>query len=103
MRGALSSRYKSGNLMTLSLKASIAGALAVALAAGVVSAQPAQENSGDGLKAACAADFHKYCPDLGASLELRACVRKNFHALSSTCRAFLLKMHGQQGHASAQQ
>jgi hypothetical protein len=85
--------------MTLSLKSSIAGALALALAAGAVVAQPAQESPGAGLKTACAADFQKFCPDMGPGLELRTCVRKNFHALSKTCQGFLLKMRGQHGQA----
>lgn len=105
--------------MTLTLKASIAkvsvakasicGALALALAAGAAFAQPGQGGGrGAALKAACGADIQKFCPDLGPSPELRACVRKNYESLSDNCKAFLAQMRShraqqQGGESSAPQ
>lgn len=91
--------------MTLTVNASIAGALALALAAGAAFAQPGG-GRGAALKAACGADIQKFCPNLGPSPELRACVRKNYHALSGSCQAFLAQMRSarsQGGGASAAQ
>lgn len=80
--------------MTLTLKASIAGALALTLAGGAAFAQPAR-GVGAQLKAACKADFQKYCPNMGATMEFRTCVRKNFHSLSKACQAVLMKMQSE--------
>ena len=81
--------------MTLTLKTSTAAALAFALAAGAAFAQPGQGGRGAALRAACAADFQKFCPNMGPSMELRTCVRKNYHALSETCQAALAKMRSE--------
>ena len=81
--------------MTSTLKTSIAAALAFAVAAGAAFAQPGQGGPGAALKAACAADFQKFCPNMGPSLEMRACVRKNYHSLSHSCQAVLAKMQSQ--------
>jgi len=80
--------------MTLPLKASIAGALALTLAAGAALAQPPQ-GRGAALKAACGADFQKFCPNLGPTPELRACVRKNYESMSAACKAYLAQMRSQ--------
>ena len=82
--------------MTLTFKASIAAALAVTLAAGAAFAQPAPGGGrGAALKAACGADIEKFCPNMGPSPELKACVRKNYRSLSQTCQTFLSQMRSQ--------
>jgi hypothetical protein len=90
--------------MNLSLKASIAGVLALTFAAGVAFAQPPAAGGGGGgggggrgaaLRAACGADIQKFCPNLQPGPDLRACVRKNYASLSDGCRAQLDQMRSQ--------
>ena len=79
--------------MTLKLKATIAGALALGLAAGAAFAQPAEGGGkGAALKAACAADFQKFCPNVQMGPEMRACVRTNFKSLSDGCKSVLQQL-----------
>lgn len=88
--------------MTLKLKASIAGALALTLAAGAAFAQPpagggAGGNGGGGgrgaaFREACGADIQKFCPNLQPGPDLRACVRKNLASLSDGCKSMLQQM-----------
>ena len=79
--------------MTHSLKASIAAALALSLAAGAAFAQPAGAGErGAALKAACAADFQKYCPNVQMGPDMRKCVRTNFSSLSDGCKSVLKQM-----------
>lgn len=85
--------------MNLSLKASIAGVLALTFAAGVALAQPPAGGGGGGrgaaLRQACGADIEKFCPNLQPGPDMRACVRKNYAALSDGCRSFLDQMRSQ--------
>ena len=90
--------------MNLSLKASIAGVLALTFAAGVAFAQPPAGGGGGGsggggrgaaLRAACGADIQKFCPNLQPGPDMRACVRKNYASLSDGCRAQLDQMRSQ--------
>jgi hypothetical protein len=88
--------------MTLSLKASIAGALALSVAAGVAFAQPPAGGAGGGgsgrgaaLRQACGADIEKFCPNLQPGPDMRACVRKNYASLSDGCRSVLDQMRSQ--------
>ena len=79
--------------MTHSLKASIAAALALSLAAGAAFAQPAGAGErGAALKAACAADFQKYCPNVQMGPDMRACVRTNYKSLSDGCKSVLQQL-----------
>jgi hypothetical protein len=84
--------------MTLSLKASIAaapliGVLALSLAAGAAFAQPgAGGDRGAALKAACAADFQKHCPNVQMGPDMRKCVRTNFSSLSDGCKSVLKQL-----------
>lgn len=79
--------------MTVTLKASIAGALALTLAAGAAFAQPAQGGGRGAFRQACGADIQKFCPNMGpGSGEMRACVRKNFDSLSDACKAAIQQM-----------
>jgi hypothetical protein len=86
--------------MTLSLKASIAaapliGVLALSLSAGAAFAQPAAGDGGGrgaALKAACAADFQKYCPNVQMGPDMRKCVRTNFSSLSDGCKSVLKQL-----------
>ena len=86
-------------------KASIAGALALTLAASAAFAQPpAGGGHGQAMKAACGADVQKFCPSLQPGPDLRACVRKNFTSLSDGCKSFIEQMrarHQQQGGGAA--
>ncbi len=77
--------------MHLLLKASIAASLALSLAAGAAIAQPAA-GKGAALKAACAADFQKYCPNVQMGPEMRSCVRTNFKSLSDGCKSVLQQL-----------
>jgi hypothetical protein len=94
--------------MHLKLKATIAGALALSLAAGAAFAQPAAGGRGVALKAACGADFEKYCPNIGPGPDMRKCVRSNFNSLSDPCKSFLQQLrsarqeHPQGGAAAPQ-
>jgi hypothetical protein len=87
--------------MYRSLKASIAGVLALTFAAGVAFAQPPAGGGGGGsgrgaaLRAACGMDIQKFCPNLQPGPDMRACVRKNYASLSDGCRAQLDQMRSQ--------
>lgn len=86
--------------LPISLKASIAGVslgavLALGLAAGAAFAQPAAGGGGGhgaALKAACAADFQKYCPNVQMGPDMRACVRTNYKSLSDGCKSVLQQL-----------
>jgi cytochrome c556 len=94
--------------MHLKLKATIAGALALSLAAGAAFAQPAAGGRGAALKAACGADFEKYCPNVQMGPDMRACVRTNYKTLSDGCKSVLQQLrsahqeHSQGGAAAPQ-
>ncbi len=88
--------------LPISFKASIAGvslgaALALSLAAGAAFAQPAA-GGGDGggrgaaLRAACAADFQKFCPNVQMGPDMKACVRTNYKSLSDGCKSVLQQL-----------
>jgi hypothetical protein len=81
----------------ITLKASIAGVLALSFAAGVAFAQPPAGGGarGAGLRQACGADVQKFCPSLQPGPDLRACVRKNYASLSDPCKSFLEQMRAQ--------
>jgi len=95
---------------SLKLKALIAGALALTLAASAAFAQPPAGGGGGGhgeaMKAACGADVQKFCPNLQPGPDVRQCVRKNFASLSDGCKSFIEQMRArrqqQQGGAAAQ-
>jgi len=79
--------------LRISLKASLAGALALGLAVGAAFAQPAADNGkGAALRAACSADFQKYCPNMQMGPDMKACVRTNFKSLSDGCKAALKQL-----------
>ncbi|HWF76057.1 MAG TPA: hypothetical protein VN694_02670 [Caulobacteraceae bacterium] len=84
--------------MHLKLKARIAApfcaVLALGLAAGPAFAQPAGDGGGHGaaLKAACAADFQKFCPNVQMGPDMRKCVRSNFNSLSESCKTVLQQL-----------
>jgi hypothetical protein len=97
---------------SLKLKASIAGALALTLAASAAFAQPPAGGGGGGghgeaMKAACGADVQKFCPNLQPGPDVRQCVRKNFASLSDGCKTFIEQMRArrqqQQGGGAAAQ
>ena len=97
--------------LPISFKASIAGALALTLAAGAAFAQPAEGGGGRGaaLKAACGADIQKFCANVQMGPDMRKCVRTNFSSLSDGCKSFLQQMRsrrqegGQGGGGAPQQ
>jgi|HubBroStandDraft_1064217.scaffolds.fasta_scaffold26856_4 hypothetical protein len=68
----------------------IAGA-ALALLAGSAFAQP---QGGGGVRAACSADFQKYCPDAkpGPGGGLRECVTANYKAFTKPCQDAIAEM-----------
>jgi hypothetical protein len=73
----------------------IAGALAAALSfASVALAQPQQ---GADVRAACAADLQKLCPDAkpGPGGGLRECVQAHFNDLSDPCKQAIMAMRQQ--------
>ena len=95
---------------SLKLKASIAGALALSLAASATFAQPPADGGGhrgEAMKAACGADVQKFCPNLQPGPDMRECVRKNFASLSDGCKSFIEQMRArrqqQQGGGAAPQ
>ena len=93
---------------SLKFKASIAGALALTLAASAAFAQPPAGGGGgrgQAMKAACGADVQKFCPNLQPGPDLKQCVRKNFASLSDGCKSFIEQMRArrqQQGGAAPQ-
>ena len=81
--------------MKLPSKASIAGVLALTLAAGAAFAQPPAGGGGGGghgMRAACGADIQKFCPNLQPGPDMRDCIKKNYASLSDTCRAAIDQM-----------
>ncbi len=71
--------------------------IGAALAAGLLfaGAALAQPNGGGGpVMQACAADFHKYCPDAkpGPGGGLRACVVTHLSTFSDECKAAIAQM-----------
>jgi hypothetical protein len=87
--------------MTLKLNASIAGVLALTLAAGAAFAQPPASGGGGGgggrgaaFREACGADIQKFCPNVQMGPGMRACVRKNASSMSDGCKSFLQQMRG---------
>jgi hypothetical protein len=78
----------------------IAGALALGLASAALAQPPADSDSGahgggrGAIRAACGADFQKYCPDAkpGPGGGLRDCIMKNRDSFSDSCKAALAQM-----------
>jgi hypothetical protein len=91
--------------MHLKLTATIASVLALSLAASVALAQPAAGGGGGrgaALRAACAADFQKFCPNVQMGPDMRKCVRSNFNSLSDSCKAVLEQMRSHRQESSPQ-
>ena len=95
--------------MQLPSKASIAGVLALTLAAGAAFAQPPAGGGGGGggghgggMRAACGADIQKFCPNLLPGPGMRDCIKKNYASLSDTCKAAIDQMRARRQQQQSQ-
>ena len=86
--------------MTRTLTFAVTAAAAVCIA-GAVFAQPAPSPAMQAVRAACAADYMKLCPDAKTRDDRRQCMMTNADKFSDTCKAAIADMRSKMQAAPA--